>query len=78
MFNEKNSGPTFLHRLIFILLKAIHLSFFSSTKGGGSANKTFLYQQTKINVNEESLTKFVKEKIKDLAHLPSSLTTLLL
>ena len=36
------------------------------TKGGGSAKKTFLYHQTKSMLNEESLTKFVKEKIKDL------------
>ncbi|MDE6499364.1 MAG: FumA C-terminus/TtdB family hydratase beta subunit, partial [Rikenella sp.] len=36
------------------------------TKGGGSANKTFLYQQTKALLNEESLTKFIKDKIKDL------------
>ncbi|NMB52717.1 MAG: fumarate hydratase, partial [Bacteroidales bacterium] len=40
--------------------------FLFITKGGGSANKTFLYQQTKSLLNEESLTKFVKEKIKDL------------
>ena len=36
------------------------------TKGGGSANKSFLYQQSKSLLNEESLIKFVKEKIKDL------------
>ncbi len=36
------------------------------TKGGGSANKTFLYQQTKALLNEESLTKFITEHIKDL------------
>ena len=40
--------------------------FLFITKGGGSANKTFLYQQTKSLLNEESLIKFVKEKIKDL------------
>jgi fumarate hydratase class I len=36
------------------------------TKGGGSANKSFLYQQSKSLLNEESLVKFVKEKIKEL------------
>ena len=40
--------------------------FLFITKGGGSANKTFLYQQTKALLNEASLTKFIKEKIKDL------------
>ena len=40
--------------------------FLFITKGGGSANKTFLYQQTKALLNEESLVKFFKEHIKDL------------
>ena len=40
--------------------------FLFITKGGGSANKTFLYQQTKALLNEETLTKFITEKIKDL------------
>lgn len=32
--------------------------------GGGSANKTFLYQQTKALLNPEKLLSFVNEKIK--------------
>lgn len=36
------------------------------TKGGGSANKTFLYQQTKALFNEETLTKFIQQKVLDL------------
>ena len=40
--------------------------FLFITKGGGSANKTFLYQQTKALLTEENLTKFVEEHIKDL------------
>ena len=36
------------------------------TKGGGSANKTFLYQQTKALLNEETLTKFIQQKVLDL------------
>jgi hypothetical protein len=35
-------------------------------KGGGSANKTFLYQQTKALLNEKSLLEFAEEKIKSL------------
>ena len=37
--------------------------FLFLAKGGGSANKTFLYQQTKSVLNEASLEKFVKEKV---------------
>ena len=36
------------------------------TKGGGSGNKTFLFQETKALLNEEKLTAFVTEKIKYL------------
>jgi fumarate hydratase class I len=35
-------------------------------KGGGSANKTFLFQQTKALLNEKSLEAFLEEKIKTL------------
>jgi len=40
--------------------------FLFLAKGGGSANKTFLYQQTKALLNEKSLMAFVEEKIKTL------------
>ena len=58
--------PTFRHRSTFIQSRATTYEFLFITKGGGSANKTFLYQQTKSLLNEESLVKFVKEKIKEL------------
>ncbi len=35
-------------------------------KGGGSANKTFLYQETKALLNPESLLRFVAEKIRTI------------
>jgi fumarate hydratase class I len=35
-------------------------------KGGGSANKTFLYQKTKSLLNDASLETFIREKIMDL------------
>eukprot|EP00461_Guttulinopsis_vulgaris_P002016 UN02017 len=35
-------------------------------KGGGSANKTFLYQQTKALLNEKSLENFIRTNIKSL------------
>ncbi|MBE9606299.1 fumarate hydratase [Acetobacteraceae bacterium H6797] len=41
-----------------------HLMFI--LKGGGSANKTFLYQQTRAVLNKEKLLKFLEEKIKTL------------
>ena len=41
-------------------------SFLFMAKGGGSANKTFLYQQTKALLNPDSLMSFLDEKIKTL------------
>ncbi len=40
--------------------------FLFIAKGGGSANKTFLFQQTKAVLNPKSLVKFVDEKIRTL------------
>jgi fumarate hydratase class I len=35
-------------------------------KGGGSANKTFLFQETKVLLNPKRLMEFAEEKIKSL------------
>ena len=40
--------------------------FMFIAKGGGSANKTFLYQQTKALLNPDSLMEFIHEKIQTL------------
>ena len=66
MFEEKNSGTNLPAQIDIYSKEGDTYEFLFITKGGGSANKTFLYQQTKSLLNEESLTKFVKEKIKDL------------
>lgn len=66
MFEEKNSGSNLPAQIDIYSTEGNSYEFLFIAKGGGSANKTFLYQQTKSLLNEESLTKFVKEKIKDL------------
>lgn len=66
MFEEKNSGTNLPAQIDIYADKGNKYEFLFLTKGGGSANKTFLYQQTKSLLNEESLVEFVKEKIKDL------------
>ena len=66
MFEEKNSGTNMPAQVDIYATEGMSYDFLFITKGGGSANKTFLYQQTKSLLNEESLVKFVKEKIKDL------------
>ena len=66
MFDEKNTGTNLPAQIDVYSKEGNTYEFLFITKGGGSANKTFLYQQTKSLLNEESLIKFVKEKIKDL------------
>ncbi|HOY31724.1 MAG TPA: fumarate hydratase [Bacteroidales bacterium] len=66
MFEEKNSGTNMPAQIDIYATEGDTYQFLFITKGGGSANKTFLYQQTKSLLNEESLIKFVKEKIKEL------------
>ena len=66
MFEEKNTGTNLPAQIDIYSTEGDSYEFLFITKGGGSANKTFLYQQTKSLLNEESLVKFVKEKIKDL------------
>ena len=66
MFDEKNSGSNLPAQIDIYSNQGNSYEFLFITKGGGSANKSFLYQQSKSLLNEESLIKFVKEKIMDL------------
>jgi fumarate hydratase, class I len=66
MFDEKNTGTNLPAQIDIYAREGNSYEFLFITKGGGSANKSFLYQQTKSLLNEDSLVKFVKEKIKDL------------
>nr|WP_298006229.1 fumarate hydratase [uncultured Flavobacterium sp.] len=66
MFEEKNSGSNLPAQIDIYATEGKKYEFLFLAKGGGSANKTFLYQQTKSLLNEKSLEKFVREKIMDL------------
>ena len=66
MLEEKNTGTNLPAQIDIYADEGNSYNFMFITKGGGSGNKTFLYQQTKALLTEEALTKFVKEKIKDL------------
>lgn len=66
MFNEKNTGTNLPAQIDLYAEQGSAYKFLFMAKGGGSANKTFLYQQTKALLNEESLAKFVKQKISDI------------
>lgn len=66
MFEEKNSGSNLPAQIDIYSKKGASYEFLFLAKGGGSANKTFLYQKTKSLLNEKSMVEFISEKIKDL------------
>jgi fumarate hydratase class I len=66
MFEEKNSGSNLPAQIDIYAKKGASYEFLFLAKGGGSANKTFLYQKTKSLLNEKSLYEFVRERIMDL------------
>ncbi|KZB69783.1 MULTISPECIES: fumarate hydratase [Thalassospira] len=66
MFEEKNTGSNLPAQIDLYATKGDEYKFMFMAKGGGSANKTFLFQQTKALLNPESLRKFLDEKIRTL------------
>jgi len=66
MFNEKNSGSNLPAQIDIYAEQGNEYNFLFMAKGGGSANKTYLYQQTKALLNEKAMTEFVTAKIRDL------------
>lgn len=66
MFEEKNSGSNLPAQIDIYATQGSGYKFLFLAKGGGSANKTFLYQKTKSLLNEKSLTEFVSTAIMDL------------
>ena len=66
MMEEKNSGINLPAQIDIYATPGNAYEFLFMTKGGGSANKTYLYQMTKSLLTEENLTQFVKDHIMDL------------
>lgn len=66
MFTEKNTGSNLPAQIDIFATNNDEYHFQFMAKGGGSANKTFLYQQTKALLNPASLEKFLEEKMKSL------------
>jgi len=66
MYNEVNTRSNLPARIDTYSADGDAYKFLFVAKGGGSANKTFLYQQTRALLNPESLRKFLDENIKSL------------
>ncbi len=66
MYTEKNTGTNLPAQIEIYAEPGDEYELLFIAKGGGSANKTFLYQETKALLNPESLLNFVAEKIRTL------------
>ena len=66
MFEEKNTGSNLPAQIEIESMPGDEYELQFVTKGGGSANKTFLFQKTKAVLNPDSLTAFVDEAIRSL------------
>ena len=66
MFDEKNTGNNLPAQIELYAEQGDAYKFHFIAKGGGSANKTFLYQETKALLNPTRLMDFMDEKIRTL------------
>ncbi len=70
MWEERNTGNNLPAQIeIYADTKSGHeneYSFLYIAKGGGSANKSFLYQETKAILNPAGLLRFLDEKLRSL------------
>ncbi|MGW2328847.1 fumarate hydratase [Streptomyces sp. NPDC001700] len=66
MWDEKNTGSNLPAQIELYATDGGAYKFLFMAKGGGSANKSFLYQETKAVLNEASMMKFLEEKIRSL------------
>ena len=66
MYKEVNTGCNLPAEIDIEASEGMEYEFLLCTKGGGSANKTYLYQETKAILNEQTLLPYMVEKIKTL------------
>ncbi len=64
MFEEKNTGNNLPAQIELYSKPGSSYEFLFMAKGGGSANKSFLFQKTKALLNEESLLDFLDESLR--------------
>lgn len=66
MYTEKNSGNNLPAQIDIYSEPGDEYNFLFIAKGGGSANKSFLFQETKALLNPDTLEKYLVEKMKTL------------
>jgi fumarate hydratase class I len=63
MFEEKNTGSNLPAQVDLYSVPGKEMELLFIAKGGGSANKSYLYQKTKSLLTEENLTEFLKAEL---------------
>lgn len=66
MYDEVNTGTNLPAQIDIMADEGDEYKFLFMAKGGGSANKTYLFQETKALLNPATLEKFLAEKIRTL------------
>ncbi len=64
MYTEKNTGNNLPAQIDLYSTEGDEYKFLFVAKGGGSANKSYLFQETKALLNPDTLEKFLVEKMK--------------
>jgi len=66
MFTERNTGTNLPAQIEIEAVPGDAYRFLFMAKGGGSANKSYLFQATRALLNPDSLTAFLDEKLRSL------------
>jgi fumarate hydratase class I len=66
MWDERNTGSNLPAQVEIYATGGDEYKFLFMAKGGGSANKSFLYQETKAVLNPARMATFLEEKIRSL------------
>jgi fumarate hydratase class I len=66
MYKEKNSGTNLPAQIDIYATGGAEYNFLFVAKGGGSANKSMLFQETKALLNPEKLEAYLVEKMRSL------------
>ncbi|GMV15218.1 MAG: fumarate hydratase [Polyangiaceae bacterium] len=66
MYREKNTGQNLPAQIEIFATDGDAYKLLFMAKGGGSANKSYLYQETKALLNPESMLRFLEEKMRSL------------
>jgi fumarate hydratase, class I len=66
MWDEKNTGSNLPAQIELYATAGGEYKFLFMAKGGGSANKSYLYQETKAVLSPAAMLRFLEEKIRSL------------